>query len=57
MAREEIDAIREEVHQVMESAPPTSHPPGAPGKVEVMAERLYRGDSLFIAGDTPGNLS
>lgn len=53
VAREELDAIREEVHQVMESAPPTKHRPGSPEKVEVMAERLHRGDSLFIAADAP----
>jgi hypothetical protein len=57
VAREELDAIREDVHRVMESAEPTEHPPGSPGKVEVMAERLYRGDSLFIARDAKSDLS
>lgn len=51
VARDELDAVREEVHQAMESAPPTSHPPGSWGKVEVMAERMARGDSLFIRTD------
>jgi len=57
VAREEIDAVREEVHRAMESAPPTKHPPGSPGKVEVMVERLHRGDSLFIAGDAETDLA
>jgi hypothetical protein len=57
VAREELDAIREEVHQVMESAPATMLPPGSPGKVEVLAERFYRGDSLFIARDAKTDLS
>jgi len=57
VAREEIDAIREEVHTVMESAPPTVHPPGSPGKVEEMARRLHHGDSLFIAGDAETDLA
>lgn len=57
VAREELDAIREQVHQVMESAPPTMLPPGSPGKVEVLAERFYRGDSLFIARDAKTDLS
>jgi hypothetical protein len=51
VARDELDAIRDEVYQVMESAPPTEHLPGSPAKVEVLAERMLRGDSLFIAGD------
>lgn len=57
VAREELDAIREQVHQVMEAAPPTMLPPGSPGKVEVLAERFYRGDSLFIARDAKTDLS
>ncbi len=51
VARDELDGIREEVHRAMDSAPPTSHPPGSLGKVEVMRERMARGDSVFIAGD------
>ena len=57
VAREEIDAIREEVYRVMESALPTVHPPGSPGKVEEMAQRLHRGDSLFITGDAETDLA
>jgi hypothetical protein len=51
VAREELDGIREEVFRQMESAPPTKYRPGSPGKVDVMAERMDRGDSLFIQGD------
>lgn len=51
VAREELDGIREEVFRQMESAPPTPHRPGSPGKVDVMADRMARGDSLFIEGD------
>jgi hypothetical protein len=56
VAGDEIDAIREEVHRIMESAPPTKHPPGSPGKVEEMALRMHRGDSLFIAADAKTDL-
>lgn len=51
VARDELDTIREEVYRVMESASPTKHPPGSPEKVAIMAERLHRGESLFITGD------
>jgi len=56
VARDELDAIRDEVGRVMDSAEPTRHPPGSPGKVEVMAERLHRGESIFIAGDRPSDV-
>lgn len=51
VARDELDAVREEVYRAMEAAPPTSHPPGSWAKVEVMRERMARGDSVFITGD------
>lgn len=57
IARDELDGIREEVHRVMESAPATSHPPGSWGKVEVMRERMARGDSVFIAGDATSHVA
>lgn len=57
VAREEIDSIREEVYRVMESAPATDHAPGSWAKVEVMADRLHRGESLFIHGDRPTDLA
>ena len=50
---DELQAIREEVHQVMEQAPPTAAAPGTREKVEVMALRMERGESLFIGGDGP----
>lgn len=49
--RDELSAIREEVHQRMDATPPTRHQPGTRGKVEVMAERMQNGDSLFVPGD------
>lgn len=57
VAREELDAIREEVHGVMEAATATDHAPGSWGKVEVMADRLHRGESLFIAGDRASDVA
>jgi hypothetical protein len=51
VARDEIDGIRSEIETVMDAAPPTIHPPGSPGKVEIMAERMFRGESIFIDGD------
>lgn len=51
VARDELDAIREEIGRVMDAAPPTEHPPGSPGKVEVMRERMHRGESIFINDD------
>lgn len=54
VARDELDAIREEVHRVMEAAPPTDFPPGSRGKVEVMRERMHRGESIFIENDATG---
>lgn len=49
--RDELDGIRQDIWRRMEAAPPTHHPPGSKGKVEVLAERMYRGDSLFLDGD------
>jgi hypothetical protein len=51
---DELRDIRTDIERVMDSAPPTPHEPGTRGKVEVMAERLQRGDSLFIAADAKG---
>lgn len=51
VAREELDGIRDEIERAMDSTPPTRHLPGSPGKVDVMRERMYRGDSLFVPGD------
>lgn len=54
VARDELDEIREEVHRVMESATPTDFPPGSRGKVDVMRDRMHRGESIFIEGDAEG---
>jgi hypothetical protein len=54
VARDELDAIREEVHRVMEAAPPTDFPPGSRGKVDVMRDRMHRGESIFIEADSRG---
>jgi hypothetical protein len=51
VSRDELDEIRAEVQALMDSAPPTTSPPGSPGKVEAMVERYARGDSLFVHGD------
>lgn len=48
---DELGQIREEVETVMASAPPTAAQPGSAEKVEEMARRMQRGDSLFIDGD------
>jgi hypothetical protein len=48
---EELTGIREDIQQIMDATPPTHHEPGTPGKVEVMAQRLQNGDSLFVEGD------
>lgn len=50
---DELSDIREEIFQVMEQAPPTTAAPGSREKVEVMALRMERGESLFIGGDGP----
>lgn len=51
VACDELGAIREEVWRAMESSPATAYLPGSAGKVETMAERASRGESLFIGGD------
>ncbi len=51
VSRDELDEIRAEVQALMDAAPPTTSPPGSPGKVEAMVERYARGDSLFVHGD------
>ena len=49
--RDELDELRTDIFRRMEAAPPTHHPPGSKEKVEVLAQRMYRGDSLFLDGD------
>lgn len=50
-AREELDGIREDIQKRMDAAPPTHHLPGSREKVDVMAQRMFNGDTLFIEGD------
>lgn len=50
-ARDRADQLRAEVLEVMDSAPPTPHPPGTTGKVDAMVERAAKGLSLFVRGD------
>ena len=50
---DELTAIREEVHAVMDAAEPTAAEPGSKAKVEEMARRMERGESLFVEGDGP----
>ena len=47
----EIDDLREQIGRVMDSAPPTPHTPGSPGKIAEMMRRLELGYSLFVPGD------
>jgi hypothetical protein len=54
VSRDELDAIRIEVQQVMDGAPPTASAPGTTGKVDEMARRAERGESLFQEGDADG---
>jgi hypothetical protein len=49
--RDEIDALREEIAGVMETAPATTHLPGSREKVAVMMRRLETGYALFQPGD------
>lgn len=49
--RDELDGLRGEIEQRMDAAPPTKHPPGSREKVDVMAQRMFNGESLFIDGD------
>lgn len=43
--------IRTEIEREMDAAPTTQFLPGSPEKVDVLAERMARGDSLFLNGD------
>jgi hypothetical protein len=53
LARDEIDAMREEIQKKMDSAPGTRHPPGSAGKVAEMFARAEAGFSIFIDDDAP----
>jgi hypothetical protein len=50
---DELLAVREEIQAVIDSAEPTAAQPGSKAKVDEMARRAERGESLFIEGDGP----
>jgi len=53
-ARDEIDAIRDEVEEAIDAVEATAAPPGSAAKVAVMAERVRRGEAVFAGGDAEG---
>lgn len=53
-AVDELTAVRNAIEIEMDSAPPTTAAPGTAEKIEVMAQRVERGESLFIKGDSKG---
>lgn len=55
VSRDELDAIRIEVQQIMDAARPTEAAPGTSEKVSEMARRAERGESLFQNGDADGS--
>lgn len=48
---DELVEVRDEIQTQMDSATPTEARPGTPDKVEEMARRMDRGESLFVDGD------
>ena len=56
-ALEDLEAVRSSIQAEMDSAPPTDHAPGEPGKVAVMKQRADDGFSLFQPGDRPIDVS
>lgn len=50
---DELLAVRDEIQAEMDAAPPTPAAPGTTDKVDEMARRAERGESLFIEGDGP----
>ena len=50
---DELAEIRNEIQAVLDAAPPTAAQPGTADKVEEMARRAERGESLFVEGDGP----
>lgn len=48
---DELLAVREEIQAVIDSAEATGAAPGTKDKVDEMARRAERGESLFQAGD------
>lgn len=48
---DELVDIRDEIQTSMDAAEPTEATPGSTNKVDEMAARAERGESLFVAGD------
>jgi hypothetical protein len=48
---DELVEIREEIQTSMDAAEPTLAEPGSTNKVDEMAARAERGESLFVTGD------
>jgi len=50
---DELVEIRNEIQLVIDAAPPTQAAAGSADKVDEMARRAERGESLFVEGDGP----
>ena len=50
---DELVAVRDEIQVVIDAAEPTTARPGTTAKVDEMARRAERGESLFVEGDGP----
>lgn len=48
---DELVEVREQIQEHMDAAEPTEAPPGSRDKVDEMARRMDRGESLFVDGD------
>lgn len=51
---DELVEIRDEIQAHMDAAPPTTATPGTKDKIEELARRAERGESLFVDGDADG---
>lgn len=51
MVADESVAIRDELLEIMDSAPPTTALPGTKAKVDTMERRAHEGYSIFIEAD------
>lgn len=51
LARDELDAIREEVQQAIDAASPTVAPPGSREKIAELVRRAKAGQTLFSERD------
>lgn len=49
--RDEMDELRRDIERRMDDTPPTNHLPGTREKVDVLAERMANGHTLFLDGD------